>query len=89
MASSVPAHVEDNVESTGHKVNLNQKCKKVKRGKSEKKFAREGFTRTSLVATPQSIPTQEVRVSHDHQGGMSVGVDITFLKDQFRPVLCF
>ncbi len=55
----------------------------------KKKIAREGFTRTSLVATPQSIPTQEVRVSHDHQVGISVGVDITFLKDQFRPVLLF
>ncbi len=55
----------------------------------KKKFAREGFTRTSVVATLQPIPTQEVRVSHDHQVGMSVGADITFLKDQFRPVLCF
>jgi hypothetical protein len=80
MPSSVPAHVEDNVESTGHKVNLNQKCKKVKRGKSEKKFAREGFTRTSLIATLQPIPTQEVRVSHDHQVGMSVGQISFFLK---------
>jgi hypothetical protein len=41
------------------------------------------------VATLQPKPTQEVRVSHDYQVEMSVGADITFLKDQFRPVLCF
>jgi hypothetical protein len=52
MPSSVPAHVEDNVKGIGHKVNLNQKCKKVKRGEGEKNICKGGIYQDVPLSNP-------------------------------------